>query len=1162
MALPQSGVQLVAEGERQFLAAMGRATGALDTFTARTERAASQSEGFAARFSSAWQGVSQHAAGDLLARGLEFAAQAFTSAATAGLQYNIALENTSAALNALTKDQKLTNNILAFAAEEAARTPFAFQEIASAIRGIGPAAIAAGQPVKDILQDIEILAASKPEEGIAGATFALREALSGDFTSIIERFDLPRQYINQLRAEGLPNIEVVRRAMQSLGMDLDLVTNLSQTLTGRWSTFLDTLREIAKRASEPTFEVLKQGLADLQGFFDRNRATINAWADLIGNQVANAARFAGQALAEGARQLSTVWNSALTNLEGGTARSLGRVAGIMAGLAKQAVSWGQNIVNSLSQGIMGAISLVVRALSHLGNIISGWLKPGSPPKLLPDLDEWGKGAADAWLEGWTQADFGALKDIGRIASDLIQQAGGRDNPASIPMTINTKGAVASALQQFKLTGSVGEDAYQRIREAAGGAGAQIAELTRRQVDLMTAQRKLNDVTRQYDEALKPLYDRLQSIQDAQTVADEEERLKEIAFLQKSIFTSDAERQKLAREAEEIRLRQQIRGIERQRDTATEAARDEVDAADAALAQYRERLTIQQETNELEQEQSELLKRLRDAQLAMNDAVSGLAEKLEEALSPLLAAIEANQLQQEEMRDTIRLAEIEHELGKDNLTVAQRRTLELEKQGILLRRQQRGERAAELGIDLSSIINTPVVLADIEKVRKAAGGIGDAIAGAASAGAFNLDALREEFATTEEEILNSFTGLENVGADFGLGFKEGLASVQDEWGTFNEKITELVAPFAGIAAALGTFGILTTIAGWVAIAAVEFGKLSVAITGAGGFLSWIVGVLGGPVTIAIGLVAAAVGLLTYAWITDWGNIQEKTRDAWFNYIWPTLEALRGFITDTVIPTAQRMLLWLGQKFTEASETLQEAWETIIHPVLQELWDFTTEYIIPLLTETYETMVMVRDIGARAIQGAWDNILYPIFQLLVKWLKEYIIGEVRNTIIVFQDLAAYLSEKLGPIIGDFIEGTLERVEEAFSAIKRAISTVISKLQDLQSWLENVSLPSWLTPGSPTPLENGLWGIASATQAVNSELGAMGGILGSLANATVSPTINPVSSGYVAPPASGAQMMAAGMGGYGGGPVTNYTLNQTVPASVAKNTPANFNLMRVLR
>ena len=42
----------------------------------------------------------------------------------------------------------------------------------------------------------------------------LREAASGDFASIIERFNLPRSEINKLKAQGVPALESIRRVMK------------------------------------------------------------------------------------------------------------------------------------------------------------------------------------------------------------------------------------------------------------------------------------------------------------------------------------------------------------------------------------------------------------------------------------------------------------------------------------------------------------------------------------------------------------------------------------------------------------------------------------------------------------------------------------------------------------------------------------------------------------------------------------------------------------------------------------------------------------------------------------------------------------------------------------------------------------------------------------
>ena len=80
-----------------------------------------------------------------------------------------------------------------------------------------------GIPLMDLVRQGEILAASNPLEGLEGASFSLKEALTGDFASIIERFNLSRSSINQWKSEGVSNFEIVKRAMAEMGLDSDLI---------------------------------------------------------------------------------------------------------------------------------------------------------------------------------------------------------------------------------------------------------------------------------------------------------------------------------------------------------------------------------------------------------------------------------------------------------------------------------------------------------------------------------------------------------------------------------------------------------------------------------------------------------------------------------------------------------------------------------------------------------------------------------------------------------------------------------------------------------------------------------------------------------------------------------------------------------------------------
>ncbi len=69
-------------------------------------------------------------------------------------------------------------------------------------------------------------------------------------------------------------------------------------------------------------------------------------------------------------------------------------------LVARAATWGANVIESMASGISGS-NAISRALRDVADEITYWLQPGSPPRLLPDLAEWGAGAIDAWLSGWT-----------------------------------------------------------------------------------------------------------------------------------------------------------------------------------------------------------------------------------------------------------------------------------------------------------------------------------------------------------------------------------------------------------------------------------------------------------------------------------------------------------------------------------------------------------------------------------------------------------------------------------------------------------------------------------------------------------------------------------------------------------------------------------------
>lgn len=207
---------------------------------------------------------------------------------TLGIGLNAELENVHAQLLAFTKDSAAADKILEDLRKEAATTPFAFKEMASAAASLLPASKQAGVGLNDLIELSEILAASNPEQGLEGAAFALREALSGDFVSIVERFNLPRKRLNELKEQGVPALEAVSIAMKEMGLDADLVSNLANTASGRWSTLMDTFDSIKIAIGKPIFEVLSRSLGSLQKVLDENMPTIERIATALGETLAGA----------------------------------------------------------------------------------------------------------------------------------------------------------------------------------------------------------------------------------------------------------------------------------------------------------------------------------------------------------------------------------------------------------------------------------------------------------------------------------------------------------------------------------------------------------------------------------------------------------------------------------------------------------------------------------------------------------------------------------------------------------------------------------------------------------------------------------------------------------------------------------------------------------
>lgn len=292
-------------------------------------------------------------------------------------------------------------------------------------------------------------------------------------------------------------------------------------------------------------------------------------------------------------------------------------------LGQNALTWGENIAGQLAQGIYDGAQMVLDALIYLGQLITNLLMPGSPPKLLPELDQWGTEAANVWLEGWTKADFSLFSSLGSSLEGLLRSQAGRNDTGLVARILGTREAIAQAVAQARQFGQVTSEALAAIYRAAGTTNPAVQQYLKSAFDLEFAnqalkasQDELNAAQEKYRDLLKPIDQQLASISEAQQQFTEEQEKSRLALILADPNATAGEKEQARLRLQQIDAERARRALMAEQQTAVDAAQAKVDAAqqavDAAQAEYDARkanLDLLTEQNRLFQEQANLLDRL-------------------------------------------------------------------------------------------------------------------------------------------------------------------------------------------------------------------------------------------------------------------------------------------------------------------------------------------------------------------------------------------------------------------------------------------------------------------------------------------------------------------------------------------------------------------------
>lgn len=340
----------------------------------------------------------------------------------------------------------------------------------------------------------------------------------------------------------------------------------------------------------------------------------------------------------------------VSDLQTGFNNGLAIAEDFFSNLIGQAGGWGSNVGEQFAAGIEAAIASIVPSLQAIGDTLEYWLAPGSPPRIAPDLDTWGKEVGEVYLDSLSDADFKKLDAFTSAFRDVLQNAvdsGQMTDSDLLTNLIGGRAAFASALGEIENLGRITEGTLNQIMIAAGPAQDQVqallttftqmsessrilenaenrlaevtARLTIEQKKLKEAQDELSDAQKALDDATKENQRTLDYYKQLDALDDLNESIQSQRNLLTAVGLTDEQRIKAQRKLEELLLKQAIIQSEIQYQPAIDAAQDQVDAQQENVDAAQDQVDRVQEQVDLAKAQLDASKQQYEAVLAQIDA---------------------------------------------------------------------------------------------------------------------------------------------------------------------------------------------------------------------------------------------------------------------------------------------------------------------------------------------------------------------------------------------------------------------------------------------------------------------------------------------------------------------------------------------------------------
>lgn len=401
--------------------------------------------------------------------------------------------------------------------------------------------------------------------------------------------------------------------------------------------------------------------------------------DRTAKDTANSARTLAAQFENGAARLGDSFRPAVTAIQN-----------LLIDLAPQMFGYAQNITDMFAVGLAQGIRAILPVIMTIRQMFSYWLKPGSPPRILPNLTKWGMGAMQAYLDGFRpEAVRDALKGLGGAVESLLRGFVSTGDIGEIDLlkrVFGSREAIAKAVREFQTLGRVTATTMAEIVRQAGPAGESIGGLVSAYFDLQRAsaavskeQDKLNGITKKYQDLIDPISAELsanqaqqQALRDQTRIEDLRDQIADLGLVSQATAAAQAELDSLRAAPSTGNYFDDIKRQERILELEEEITAGKNAAAEAELA----RLEIEEIglSNSLEAVEAKQAAEEAAAQLALETAKAQEAAAQAE-LDRAQAVIE---LQQEQNRLIAEEIALNKQLEKERLDAIQKAADEAKK----------------------------------------------------------------------------------------------------------------------------------------------------------------------------------------------------------------------------------------------------------------------------------------------------------------------------------------------------------------------------------------------------------------------------------------------------------------------------------------------------